>query len=107
MREPTVWSFWRVFLSVFDYAGPVQTGLRSVFGADVWVPELRSLAGAIVVLSLTLFPSFINMLPEGFNKHLICQSLKIDEDDYFGLLLTVAEYDTIGAVTVKRTAESA
>lgn len=57
--------------------------------------------------SLTLFPSFINMLPEGFNKHLICQSLKIDEDDYFGLLLNVAEYDTIGAVTVKRTAESA
>lgn len=45
-----------VFLSVFDYAGPVQTGLRSVFGADVWVPEVRSLAGAVVVLSLTLFP---------------------------------------------------
>lgn len=57
--------------------------------------------------SQTLFPSFMNMLPEGFNKHLICQSLKIDKDDYFGLLLNVAEYDAIGAVTVKRTSESA
>ncbi|MBA3308650.1 MAG: iron ABC transporter permease [Nocardioidaceae bacterium] len=45
-----------VFLSIFDYPGPVQTGLRSVFGADVWFPEVRSLLGAIVVLSLTLYP---------------------------------------------------
>jgi serine/threonine-protein kinase HipA len=57
--------------------------------------------------SQTLFPSFINMLPEGFNKHIICQSLRIDEDDYFGLLLNVAEHDAIGAVTVKRTTGSA
>lgn len=45
-----------VFLSTFDFAGPVQTGLRAVFGPDVWAPQLRSLPGAIVVMSLTLFP---------------------------------------------------
>jgi len=45
-----------VFLSTFDVAGPVQTALRSVFGAEVWVPEVRSLPGAIVVMSLTLYP---------------------------------------------------
>lgn len=45
-----------VFLSVFDAAGPVQTALRSVLGADVWVPEVRSLPGAVLVLSLTLYP---------------------------------------------------
>ena len=45
-----------VFLSTFDVAGPVQTGLRSVFGAEVWFPEVRSLPGAIVVMSLTLYP---------------------------------------------------
>ncbi|MDQ3273718.1 MAG: iron ABC transporter permease [Actinomycetota bacterium] len=45
-----------VFLSVFDYPGPVQTGLRAVFGAGVWFPEVRSLPGAVVVLSLTLYP---------------------------------------------------
>ncbi|MHC5559175.1 ABC transporter permease [Kocuria sp. U4B] len=45
-----------VFLSVFDVAGPVQSGLRAALGADVWVPEVRSLPGAILVLSLTLYP---------------------------------------------------
>lgn len=45
-----------VFLSVFDVAGPVQSGLRSVLGPDVWVPEVRSLPAAIVVMSLTLYP---------------------------------------------------
>jgi HipA-like protein len=46
-------------------------------------------------------------LPVGVNKNFICKSLKIDEDDYFGLLLNVAQYDAIGAVTVKRTNDSA
>lgn len=45
-----------VFLSTFDVSGPVQSGLRSVFGAGVWVPEVRSLPAAIVVMSLTLYP---------------------------------------------------
>jgi HipA-like protein len=26
--------------------------------------------------------------------------LKIDKDDFFGLLLAVAQYDTIGAITI-------
>jgi len=45
-----------VFLSTFDVAGPVQTGLRAVFGDDVWAPPVRSLGGAVVVMTLTLFP---------------------------------------------------
>lgn len=45
-----------VFLSTFDVAGPVQTGLRALFGAGVWVPEVRSLPGAVLVMSLTLYP---------------------------------------------------
>lgn len=45
-----------VFLALFDYPGPVQSWLRSVFGPDVWFPEVRSVAGAALVLSLTLFP---------------------------------------------------
>ena len=45
-----------VFLSTFDVAGPVQTGLRSVFGTGLWVPDVRSLPAAIVVMSLTLYP---------------------------------------------------
>ncbi|WP_291530008.1 HipA N-terminal domain-containing protein [Bacteroides sp. UBA939] len=49
-----------------------------------------------------LFPFFYNMLSEGTNKAIQCQTLRIDEDDAFGLLLATAGNDTIGAVTVKK-----
>lgn len=49
-----------------------------------------------------LFPFFFNMLSEGSNKALQCMTLKIDENDAFGLLLATAGNDTIGAITVKK-----
>jgi len=49
----------------------------------------------------TLFPFFYNMLSEGSNRALQSQLLRIDENDNFGLLLATAQYDTLGAVTVK------
>lgn len=52
--------------------------------------------------SATLFSFFFNMLSEGANKAIQCQTLRIDEEDYFGLLLATAHTDTIGAVTVKK-----
>jgi HipA-like protein len=48
-----------------------------------------------------LFPFFFNMLSEGVNKELQCKLLKIDEKDHFGLLMATAQYNTIGAITVK------
>jgi HipA-like protein len=48
-----------------------------------------------------LFPFFFNMLSEGVNRKLQCVQLRIDEEDHFGLLMATAQYDTIGAVTVK------
>jgi len=48
-----------------------------------------------------LFPFFFNMLSEGVNKKLQSLQLKIDEEDHFGLLAATAQYDTIGAITVK------
>jgi serine/threonine-protein kinase HipA len=50
-----------------------------------------------------LFPFFYNMLPEGSNKQIVCKLNKIDQDDYFGLLMTSAKYDSIGAVRVIKT----
>lgn len=47
-----------------------------------------------------LFPFFYNMLPEGSNKQVVCMHNRIDKNDYFGLLLTVAKTDSIGAVRV-------
>lgn len=51
--------------------------------------------------STFLFPFFFNMLSEGVNRKLQSRQLKIDEKDNFGLLLATAQYDTIGAVTVR------
>ncbi len=43
-----------------EYAGPVQTGLRSLFGwtsaQDYAFPEIRSLGGAILILAAGLYP---------------------------------------------------
>ncbi len=47
-----------------------------------------------------LFPFFFNMLPEGSNKQVVCQHNRIDTDDYFGILMTVCQNDSIGAVRV-------
>lgn len=48
-----------------------------------------------------LFPFFFNMLSEGFNRQLQSKLLRIDENDFFGLLMASAQYDTIGAITIK------
>ena len=52
-----------------------------------------------------LFPFFTNMLPEGANRKIVCRSWRLDEKDFFGLLLKIATFDTIGAVTVKEITE--
>jgi iron(III) transport system permease protein len=42
-----------------QFAGPVQSGLRALTGwqaREYWFPEIRSLGGAAVVLSLALYP---------------------------------------------------
>ena len=52
-------------------------------------------------LSENLFPYFFNMLSEGENRQVQSQMLHIDENDDFGILLATAQFDTIGAVTVK------
>jgi len=47
-----------------------------------------------------LFPFFYNMLPEGSNKQVVCKLNRIDKEDYFGLLMTTAKNDSIGAVRI-------
>lgn len=49
-----------------------------------------------------LFPFFYNMLPEGANKQIVCQENRLDSDDYFGILMNTARYDTVGAITVEK-----
>ncbi|MEO1132954.1 MAG: iron ABC transporter permease [Cyanobacteria bacterium J06639_1] len=47
------------YTDLLDVAGPLQTHLRSLFGwsvRDYWFPQVRSLGGAIAMLSLVLYP---------------------------------------------------
>lgn len=55
-----------------------------------------------VYISEHLFPFFSNMLPEGSNRRVICNSQRIDENDSFGLLTAMADKDFIGAINVRR-----
>ena len=48
------------YTDFFEYAGPVQNILRTFFGwqnaQQYWFPEIRSLGGAIFVMSFVLYP---------------------------------------------------
>jgi len=48
------------YVDVFDYSGVIQTMLRQAFGwqnaREYWFPEIRSLGGAIFVMSFVLYP---------------------------------------------------
>jgi serine/threonine-protein kinase HipA len=50
--------------------------------------------------SQTLFPFFKGLLPEGWFREVVCQTLKIDPKDDFGLLIQACG-DCIGAVWIK------
>jgi iron(III) transport system permease protein len=47
------------YTDLFQYAGPIQSTLRSWFGwrrGDYWFPDVRSLGGAITVMNLVFYP---------------------------------------------------
>lgn len=49
-----------VYTDLLEYAGPVQGALRGLFGwqlrREYWFPDIRSLPGAITVMTLVLYP---------------------------------------------------
>ena len=47
------------------------------------------------------YPCFFNMFSEGANREIHSIFHHIDIHDDFGIILLTAQYDTIGAVTVK------
>jgi len=50
-----------VMVGLLDFAGPLQTALRALFGPDLRLPDVRSVGGAALVLSLSLYP-YVYML---------------------------------------------
>ncbi|MBL4693326.1 MAG: iron ABC transporter permease [Magnetovibrio sp.] len=49
-----------VYTDLFEYAGPLQVLIREIGGftsrRDYWFPEIRSLGGAITMMTLVLYP---------------------------------------------------
>lgn len=57
-----------VFMAIFDFAGPVQSFLRQHVSATAWFPEIRSGTGAIVVMTLVLYPYVYLLAKAGFRE---------------------------------------
>ena len=49
-----------VYTDLLEFAGPIQSALRDMFGwtsaRDYWFPEIRTVGGAIAMMTLTLYP---------------------------------------------------
>lgn len=63
------------YTGMFDFAGPVQTLLREWTGwgyGDYWFPEVRSLGGAIAMLSLVLYPYVYLLARAAFLEQSVC-----------------------------------
>lgn len=58
---------------LLEYAGPVQTGLRTLFGwstaRDYWFPEIRSRWAAVLVLSAALYPYVYLLTRSALREH--------------------------------------
>ena len=52
--------------------------------------------------SKELFPFFKGLLPEGWYLDIVSMTQKVDAKDFFGILVSTAGTDTIGAVTVRK-----
>lgn len=57
-----------VYTATLDTAGPVQSLLRRWPGEVAWLPEIRSGAGAIVVMTLALYPYVYLLARAGFRE---------------------------------------
>ncbi|MCK5669441.1 MAG: iron ABC transporter permease, partial [Gammaproteobacteria bacterium] len=63
------------YTGVLDVAGPLQTSLREFTGwqyRDYWFPEVRSLGGAIAMLSLVLYPYIYLLARAAFIEQSVC-----------------------------------
>jgi iron(III) transport system permease protein len=64
------------YVELLDFSGPVQRALRALFGwrtvKDYWFPEVRTLTGAVLVLSAVLYPYVYLSARASFVQQSIC-----------------------------------
>jgi len=59
------------YTGLLDFAGPIQSFIRELFGwgyGDYWFPEIRSLSGAVTMLSLVLYPYIYLLTRTAFSE---------------------------------------
>lgn len=65
-----------VYTDLLDYSGPLQILLREIFGwaspRDYWFPEIRSLGGAMAVMTLVLYPYVYLLARAAFLEQSTC-----------------------------------
>ena len=65
-----------VYTDLLEYAGPVQEAVRASFGwttkGDYWFPEIRSLGGAIAVMTLAFYPYVYLLSRAAFVEQSVC-----------------------------------
>lgn len=63
------------YTGMLDFAGPVQTLLRDITGwgfGDYWFPQIRSLNGAVIMLTLVLYPYVYLLSRAAFLNQSVC-----------------------------------
>lgn len=63
------------YTDFLDFSGPVQTALRKAFGwgfRDYWFPNVRSLWGAVLMLTLVLYPYVYLLARVAFLEQSVC-----------------------------------
>ncbi|HIJ42591.1 MAG TPA: iron ABC transporter permease [Rhodospirillaceae bacterium] len=65
-----------VYTDILEYAGPLQKGLREIFGwtgkSQYWFPEIRSLGGAVSMMTLVLYPYVYMLSRAAFLEQSVC-----------------------------------
>ncbi|MDP6926421.1 MAG: iron ABC transporter permease, partial [Rhodospirillales bacterium] len=65
-----------VYTDILEFAGPVQAMLRDIYGwstqREYWFPEIRSLGGAISMMTLVLYPYVYLLSRAAFMEQSVC-----------------------------------
>lgn len=64
------------YVELLDFAGPVQSWLRTLFGwqtvRDYWFPDIRTLPGAVLLMSAVLYPYVYLSARASFVQQSVC-----------------------------------
>ena len=64
------------YVELLDFSGPVQRALRALIGwhtaKDYWFPEVRTLSGAVLILSAVLYPYVYLSARASFVQQSVC-----------------------------------